>query len=121
VIYYIACTETRRVKIGFTSHNPHARLRALQTGSAAPLTLIAVESGDKDHERKLHKLYAAQRVHGEWFEMSEALFKHICFVVWMQAKHSMLLGEPIEEWVRLGLISMHTVDPLPGDLAALIE
>lgn len=121
-IYYIACTETKRLKIGFTNGPVEKRLRALQTASPAPLTLIAVQAGTCHGERELHAKFAAQRVHGEWFEMSESLFEHVCMIVWLQAKRSLLLGEPVEQWVRTGLRTMNdSVGSLPEDLAALAE
>jgi hypothetical protein len=48
------------------------------------------------------------------------LFKRLCTIVWLQAKQSILLGEPVDRWVRIGLQSMHEGNPLPEELAALI-
>ena len=121
-IYYIAATEGEvpRVKIGFTSGSPYARLRTLQTGSPCPLVLVAVHDGTLEDEKRLHAEFSESRVHGEWFDMTEELFKRLCMIVWLQAKQSMILGEPIERWVRSGLRSMHEDKPLPEELAALI-
>lgn len=121
-IYYIAGTDssTPRVKIGFTTGSPHARLRTLQTGSPCELTLIAVHDGTMEDEKRLHAEFSDSRLHGEWFEMTEELFKRLCTIVWVQAKQSILLGEPVDRWVRIGLQSMHESNPLPEELAALI-
>jgi hypothetical protein len=120
LIYYIACAETKRLKIGFTRGAVEKRLRALQTGSAGQLVIAAVHPGDPDDERFLHHYFRSQRLHGEWFTMSEALFEHICMVTWMAARGHLLLGHPIEEWVRDGLRAMNEHIGLPEDLAALI-
>lgn len=120
-IYYIACTSTMRLKIGFTNGDPLKRLRALQTGAPAPLTLIAVHPGTIEQERELHKKYEAQRIHGEWFEMCEELFMQIGAVVWTQARLSINRNEPVPEWVTLALRSMReTAGPLPPHLEALL-
>lgn len=120
-IYYIVCTETKRLKIGYTSGPVNKRLRALQTGSAGLLSLIAVHSGTLEKEQELHDQFSSSRLHGEWFEMTEELLQHICMIVWLQAKQSMILGEAIEEWVRIGLATMNeTIAPLPKELANLI-
>ena len=120
MIYYIACSSTMRVKIGYTGKDVDARLRALQTGSAAPLRLIAVHVGDKAEEARLHEKFAAHRVHGEWFEICEELFDHICSVVWVSAAWFREHEEPIPEWVAVGLRMMNDMVPLPEEMAALI-
>lgn len=121
-IYYIGAVpgEPPRVKIGFTGGSPYSRLSALQTGSPCALTMLAMHKGSYEEERRLHEKFAATRVHGEWFDMSEELFKHLCTIVWLQAKQSIILGEPIERWVRTGLQSMHEYNPLPDELVALL-
>lgn len=45
---------------------------------------------------------------------------YIIPIIWLQARQSTILGEPIERWVRVGLQSMHEDHPLPEDLAALL-
>ncbi len=121
-IYYIASTDPKapRVKIGYTSGSPYVRLGALQTGSPVELALIAVHDGTMEDERRLHEQFADSRIHGEWFDMTEELFKRLCTIIWLQARQSTILGEPIERWVRVGLQSMHEDHPLPEDLAALL-
>lgn len=121
LIYYIACSETKRLKIGFTAGAVEKRLRALQTGSAGELVLIAVHPGDPEDEKFLHFHFQKQRLHGEWFEMSEEMFEHICMVTWMAARAFLLLGRPIDQWVKDGLKSMGEHIPLPPDLAELVE
>jgi hypothetical protein len=118
-IYYIACTATQRVKIGFTAGRVVDRLKALQTGSAAPLSIIAVHAGTMLEEQQLHRKFHEQRLHGEWFDMSEALFRHICEVTWIEANIALDAGAPLEGWMKLGLAMLqeHVGTPLPPRLA----
>ena len=120
-VYFIACEETQRVKIGYTKGNVTKRLKALQTGAAGQLRFIAKQPGSPETERAIHDKFAAHRLHGEWFEMSEDLFSYICAVVWIQARLSLNHNWPIEEWVLVGLRMMDDgVADLPPDLKALI-
>lgn len=58
------------IKIGFTSACPHKRTKALQTGSPTPLRLIGIKWATKAEEREMHRLLAAYRVQGEWFDIN---------------------------------------------------
>lgn len=67
-IYLVWAKGTDKYKIGSSAY-PERRIKDLQTGSPIPLSLIAVkevETPEKE-ERKLHKLWAKHRAHGEWF------------------------------------------------------
>jgi hypothetical protein len=120
-VYFIACKETRRCKIGFTTGDPEKRMRSLQTGAAGELRFIAKQPGTVELERKLHQRFASQRLHGEWFEMNEEIFDYICAVVWITARLSLKTNMLIEDWVLVGLRMMHDgVFDLPDDLYALI-
>lgn len=67
-LYVIRSGEA--VKIGFTSSCPQKRLKALQTGSPAPLKLIGLKWASKAEEREMHRILAAYRVQGEWFDIN---------------------------------------------------
>lgn len=73
MIYFIQDTTVLNIKIGFTDGDPADRLKALQTGSPAPLVLLYTMRGDMDLERRLHERFASARVHGEWFRPAPAL------------------------------------------------
>lgn len=120
-IYYIACSATSRLKIGYTSGDVRKRLKALQTGSAGELRLIAMHPGTPDGERAIHAEFAKQRLHGEWFEMDETLFGYICQVVWAMAYTYLNAKAKPPEWLRGGLRMMNDgVADLPEELAALL-
>lgn len=66
-VYFIRAQTSGYIKIGFSESHPQKRLRALQTGSADTLELIAFIAGDMTKERELHRRFEHQRVRGEWF------------------------------------------------------
>jgi Meiotically Up-regulated Gene 113 (MUG113) protein len=78
-LYFIQCGDDGPIKIG-VSHDPSARLRALQTASPYPLTLLWVHGPLEDApglELRLHKRHAAIRLQGEWFLPTDGLLNHI--------------------------------------------
>lgn len=80
-VYFIAAGHgmtSDMVKIGFTTGCPHARLKALQTGSPILLDLIHHEPGyGVEYERALHEYFAEDWQHGEWFEFTRAIWSLI--------------------------------------------
>lgn len=121
-VYFIACTGTGRLKIGYTGGKVDKRLRALQTGSPAKLMLVAAKPGTRDDEAALHAHFAGNCAHGEWFEMTEELFEYVCQTVWIASSLAVERDWPVEPWMRHGLsmIQEHTDAPLPDHLQALI-
>ena len=74
-VYFIE-NQTGHVKIGW-SKDPIKRLKALQTGSSEPLTMVYAagfldEADARYCEGLLHRHLAARCVHGEWF-MAEGI------------------------------------------------
>ncbi|MGL5691952.1 MAG: GIY-YIG nuclease family protein [Bacteroidales bacterium] len=59
-------------KIGYTKNNVHDRVRQLQTGCPDQITIKHIfETKHKMKiERTLHRIYAHNRVSGEFFELS---------------------------------------------------
>ena len=77
-IYLILNEETGHIKIGI-GKNPEKRVKQLQTGSSAKLTILyqrEVEYASKI-ERNLHEDYKFYRLEGEWFEMPILSFSEI--------------------------------------------
>ena len=69
-VYFIGCQDTGgelRVKIGFTSRTPLARLLDFQPGSPQELDVLCYVEGDMALERRLHAAFDGCRLHGEWF------------------------------------------------------
>lgn len=67
-VYLIGSPDSPVVKIG-CSTDPKRRLRNLQSGSPAPLRLLATFEGGYVAEKELHRRFAGRRVHGEWFDL----------------------------------------------------
>lgn len=83
-IYFIGCAETYRLKIGFTAGRTHARLRALQTGSPTRLVMLGCIPGTLQSEQKRHAQFAADRLHGEWFRVSPAVYDYLEFAAYFR-------------------------------------
>lgn len=106
-VYYIACPETLRVKIGFTNGSPAARLRALRTGSPTDIRLIAIHPGTHDDEQRIHRWFADQRMRGEWFEVDETLFQLFSYIALTAATCALHRGLEVPKWAQKGLDAMH--------------
>lgn len=65
-VYFILDAENDRIKIGH-SRDPWSRLRTLQTGSSAKLSLVGIIAGERAIEQQLHFEQRGVRVHLEWF------------------------------------------------------
>lgn len=121
-IYYIACPETRRLKIGFTSGRPEARLRALQTGSPTELRLMAIHPGTINDERYIHEQFGDTRIHGEWFEVDEHIFEFMAYVCWVAAVNARYRGNDTPHWAQVGLEAVgDELGPLPTDLGGRLQ
>jgi hypothetical protein len=72
--YLIKNKRNGLYKIG-RSKDPESREKTLQ--SEEP-NIIIVKVWDKNIESELHKMYAKQRLRGEWFELSKIQVRYIC-------------------------------------------
>lgn len=122
MIYYIACTATQRIKIGYTRGEPEVRLKQLQTGSASDLRLMACHQGTADDERALHERFATHRIRGEWFEVCDPVLDHLSLIIWFSATEFAMTGEDPPLWIKAGLRAMAdgALKPLPKMMADLI-
>lgn len=75
-VYFIQAGEGGPIKIG-TAIDVARRLLVLQTGNVEPLTLLCDFEGGPEEERRLHRLFAADHLRGEWFRPSAAVLDHI--------------------------------------------
>jgi hypothetical protein len=67
-VYVIGSPEGDAVKIRH-SNDPTRRLATLQAGSPIALSVLAVFAGGRQLESALHRWFAPQRLHGEWFQL----------------------------------------------------
>lgn len=77
-IYYIQ-DEGGPIKIGLThtENNLQSRLSQCQVSNPRKLTLLAVEPGDAQREKDLHKQFSKYHIRGEWFKANKKLKQHI--------------------------------------------
>jgi hypothetical protein len=70
-------TDGRYFKIGYTDGAVEARIDTLQTGNPNRLILVHQMAGGRALEKELHGAYAAKRLSGEWFDLSNKDLKDI--------------------------------------------
>ena len=58
------------VKIGMTT-NLKKRMETLQTMCPSRIALVGVMAGGYQAENRLHRVFAAYRDHGEWFQLDD--------------------------------------------------
>lgn len=86
VVYFIRpIGMSGPIKIG-TSVDPEKRLRDISVWSPLPLEIIGKFPGSAAQENYLHRRFADQHSHGEWFRPSELLLWTI---------ERILAGEPL--------------------------
>ena len=71
-VYVLLRADTDEVKIGTTA-DVRARVKDLQTGSSAMLTILAVLRGGERREAEIHKQFASAHIRGEWFRATPEL------------------------------------------------
>lgn len=64
------------IKIGYTS-DIYKRFADLKNMGGAPAQLIAVVPGNKSCEKSLHRIFKADRKHGEWFQISADIRRYL--------------------------------------------
>lgn len=75
-VYFMFCEMCDVVKVGF-SRDFRVRRRELQRGTGHPLRVLGIHPGNRQIEARVHALFAAERVEGEWFRPSRALLRYI--------------------------------------------
>jgi DNA-binding CsgD family transcriptional regulator len=92
MIYFLKPIDERGpIKIG-CSVAAKFRLQALSIVSPVRLELVACTPGGHIYEKRLHRHFAKQRRHGEWFEVSEPLERLIDAVQSGASIETALLG-----------------------------
>jgi hypothetical protein len=72
LIYFVQVGKDGPIKIGYTA-NLSNRLSTLKTNNVEEMSLLQVLNGNKDFEKKFHKLFEKERIRGEWFYPSKRL------------------------------------------------
>lgn len=76
-VYFLHATVTESVKIGWTANDIDVRLKACQTGSPVPLTVLGQVRARPKIEKALHRRFAHLRIRGEWFQATRELLTFI--------------------------------------------
>lgn len=74
LVYYFG-DGNGKVKIGW-SKNPHSRLKIAQVFNP-DITMLGLEPGDKDLERRMHYRFRHEHIRREWFRNNGDLASHI--------------------------------------------
>ena len=71
-VYLLTCKGVYKIGV---AKNPLRRLKALQTGSSAKITLVhVIYSPDAFKlEKYFHRLFAHKRMEGEWFALTPTM------------------------------------------------
>ena len=75
IIYFIKCGD--HIKIGRTTNSLSERLQTIQIYNAEPVKYHFAYYGKHEDEPKTHKMFASDRVRGEWFRHSDSIESHI--------------------------------------------
>ena len=76
MIYFIeAQAEGRPIKIGYSGRSVDMRRAVLQMQTPFELVVLKMIDGDRPLEKYIHNLLADNRIRGEWFSPSDALFR----------------------------------------------
>jgi hypothetical protein len=76
MIYFLRCTGTPWVKIGWAD-DVIRRINDIQQYNPHRLQLVAVRNGKRKEESRLHTKFSEYRRIGEWFELSDELTNFI--------------------------------------------
>lgn len=78
-VYFIQAVSGGLIKIGATTaQSPETRLAAMQAGCPVRLRILAViRNPERFQEQLIHRLFADDRRHGEWFEPTPQLLAYI--------------------------------------------
>ncbi len=121
-VYFIICVDVERCKIGFTKSDVDRRLKGLQTGSSSELIMLAKHPGTPDTERKLHEMFTANRIRGEWFEITDELRAYMIQTVWAMSEFSLKQGRKLEPWMYVGVkFILDKLGTISEELADLLE
>jgi hypothetical protein len=84
IVYFLSAAGANLIKIGHVAReeNLGKRIALLQPGCPYPLVhVFSLESSGRIEEARLHKLFADQAFHGEWFRCDGALKEFLQYAV----------------------------------------
>lgn len=77
-VYFFRCSNCcNLVKIGYSRDYLRRRVQLEQLPVGHVLEILGTHIGDRAEEARVHALFAADRVEGEWFRYSDAIREYI--------------------------------------------
>ena len=77
-VYFFRCSNCcDLVKIGYSRDYLRRRIQLEQLPVGHVLDILGTHVGNRDDEARVHALFAADRVEGEWFRWSDAMREYI--------------------------------------------
>jgi hypothetical protein len=119
-VYFVHCEETDAVKIGY-AEDAWRRFSKIQSDSPGPLSLLAVEDGDRNREAELHLAFAPFRRRGEWFDFAEPVKRHVAALTPLnKRKTSRALKGALGGWLTLNNVNVEDFAKTVGTSAVSI-
>lgn len=87
-VYFVCAPKSQLVKIGLAV-DVQRRFAQLQAMSPEPIHLLGVIEGDRALECRLHRRFALNRHHGEWFNLTSSIREYVL---------ENLSGVPVNPW-----------------------
>lgn len=75
-VYFVRRVRDSAIRIGYSS-NPRGIMSRLRAGSTDELLLVLALEGTKELRDKLHRLFEANHLVGDWFEASPELIRFV--------------------------------------------
>lgn len=71
-IYFLQSGSGGPIKIGYSAQLPK-RLKAIHAINGEPIHFLGAIAGTRAEESQIHERYRRERLHGEWFSLSQRL------------------------------------------------
>ncbi len=75
-VYFFHCLDCHLVKIGYSRDYLRRRVQ-LELSTEHVLDILGTHAGNRGVEARVHALFAADRVEGEWFRYSDAIRAYV--------------------------------------------
>jgi Meiotically up-regulated gene 113 len=76
-VYFVQGRDGGPIKIGFARKDVYARVWQIQAMCPVELKVLVSIPARNTYERYLHRQFADDRLHGEWFNPSKRILRHI--------------------------------------------
>lgn len=98
-VYFLKTESHDMFKVGATKKSPYLRMATVQSGCPYKIDLYGYlyYSNCRKMEKVFHRKLEQYRMHGEWFEVSPAIIRHLIVQeVIREKKHPHVMNVPVE-------------------------